>query len=216
MFWLCESLSLIAWRQTQDTDNQDVLRPTKSNPHPFVSHLIKSTASSWKRYVRHPFVDQLGKGTLKQECFKHYIIQDWIYLKHCEFHHSADGRTPEIDDSGGQRRCESTLSWWIQSYRIRGNQRTRRDCSPYSKRVPDARRVCKSFAVGYDDLQSAKESPHTSAYARYILDIGMQGDLTELLVAVASCLIGYGEVGLWLLRHSQAGWDGIHLEGKRL
>jgi hydroxymethylpyrimidine/phosphomethylpyrimidine kinase / thiaminase len=72
---------------------------------------------------------------------------------------------------------------------------------------------CKSFAVGYDDLQSAKESPHTSAYARYILDIGMQGDLTELLVAVASCLIGYGEVGLWLLRHSQAGWDGIHLEG---
>jgi hydroxymethylpyrimidine/phosphomethylpyrimidine kinase len=72
---------------------------------------------------------------------------------------------------------------------------------------------CKSFGVEYPDLQAAKESSHTSAYARYILDIGMQGDLTELLVAVASCLIGYGEVGLWLARHAEKGLDGMHLEG---
>lgn len=34
--------------------------------------------------VRHPFVVQLGKGTLPQECFEHYIKQDYHYLRHCK------------------------------------------------------------------------------------------------------------------------------------
>lgn len=31
-----------------------------------------------------------------------------------------------------------------------------------------------------------------------MLDVGAQGDVLDVYVAVASCLIGYGEVGLWL------------------
>jgi hydroxymethylpyrimidine/phosphomethylpyrimidine kinase len=72
--------------------------PTKSNPHPFVSHLIQSDLPLWKSYVsplrkmerqaddqvRHPFVVQLGKGTLPRDCFEHYIKQDYHYLRHCK------------------------------------------------------------------------------------------------------------------------------------
>lgn len=58
--------------------------PTSASPHPFVAHLIKETKKEWRAYVRHPFVLQLGAGTLPVECFKHYIIQDWHYLKHCK------------------------------------------------------------------------------------------------------------------------------------
>lgn len=60
------------------------LRPTAANPHPFMSFLLRSTPKEWRGYVRHPFVIQLGKGTLPIECFRHYIIQDWHYLRHCE------------------------------------------------------------------------------------------------------------------------------------
>lgn len=55
-----------------------------------------------------------------------------------------------------------------------------------------------------NDLTSAAESPANAAYSRYILDVGAKGDVLDLLVAVASCLIGYGEVGL-RLQHLKEG-----------
>lgn len=58
--------------------------PSAHNPTPFVSFLVRSCKPVWREYVRHPFVDQLGKGTLPLAAFKHYIIQDYHYLRHCE------------------------------------------------------------------------------------------------------------------------------------
>lgn len=74
---------------------------------------------------------------------------------------------------------------------------------------------CRSFGVSREDLQNAQESPANSAYSRYILDIGAQGDVTELLVAVFSCLLGYGEVGLYLKRKLEDGSGEVVLEGNR-
>lgn len=63
-------------------------RPSPNNPHPFVSHLLRSTAAEWQAYVKHPFVLRLGRGTLDPEAFRHYIIQDWHYLRNCK-HYQA-------------------------------------------------------------------------------------------------------------------------------
>jgi hydroxymethylpyrimidine/phosphomethylpyrimidine kinase len=49
-----------------------------------MTHLIQSDLGLWKSYVKHPFVVQLGQGTLPRECFEHYIKQDYHYLRHCE------------------------------------------------------------------------------------------------------------------------------------
>jgi hydroxymethylpyrimidine/phosphomethylpyrimidine kinase len=38
-----------------------------------------------------------------------------------------------------------------------------------------------------------------------VLDIATSGDMLDVLVAVLSCLIGYGEVGLWLRTQVAAG-----------
>ena len=35
----------------------------------------------------------------------------------------------------------------------------------------------------------------TWAYTRYVLEKGLQGDLLDLYVALAPCVIGYGEIG---------------------
>ena len=69
--------------------------------------------------------------------------------------------------------------------------------------------------MSLQDLENAQESPANSAYSRYILDIGVQGDVTELLVAVFSCLLGYGEVGLFLQRKLEDGSGEVILEGNR-
>lgn len=52
---------------------------------------------------------------------------------------------------------------------------------------------------------SEPESAACSAYARYIIDVGTQGDVLDLYVAIAACLVGYGEVGLWLQKQVKLG-----------
>ena len=64
---------------------------------------------------------------------------------------------------------------------------------------------CSEFNITLLQLLRTPESSTTSAYARYILDIGTQSDILELYVAIAACLIGYGEVGLWLQKQVQLG-----------
>lgn len=66
-----------------------------------------------------------------------------------------------------------------------------------------------------DEVENAQQSPAAFAYSQYILDCGHRGDVLELVVAVLSCLVGYGEVGLHLARKAREGADGIHLEGNR-
>ena len=49
--------------------------PTATDPLPFVTHIINEVSKTglWQAYTNHPFVDQLGKGTLDRRRFEHYI-----------------------------------------------------------------------------------------------------------------------------------------------
>jgi hypothetical protein len=47
----------------------------------FVGYLKKSCEKEWSKYINHPFVQGLADGTLPIESFKHYIRQDYIFLK---------------------------------------------------------------------------------------------------------------------------------------
>ncbi|KAK4685146.1 hydroxymethylpyrimidine/phosphomethylpyrimidine kinase / thiaminase, partial [Tremellales sp. Uapishka_1] len=158
--------------------------PTISNPHPFTSHLIASNLPLWKSYVRHPFVIQLGKGALPVESFKHYIKQDYHYLRHYARAHAL----------GAYK--SSNFADIISFSEIALH------CARESQMHVS---YCETFGVTLADLLATPESAPASAYARYILDIGTQGDVLDLYVAVASCAIGYAEVGLWLQKQVSLG-----------
>nr|XP_019011800.1 phosphomethylpyrimidine kinase [Kwoniella pini CBS 10737]OCF50581.1 phosphomethylpyrimidine kinase [Kwoniella pini CBS 10737] len=151
--------------------------PTKHNPHPFLSHLIQSNLPLWNSYVKHPFVVQLGNGTLPRECFEHYIKQDYHYLKHYARAHAL-----------GAYKANSFID--IKAFT---------DIAGHIARESQMHvTYCESFGISLKELENTPESSPCSAYARYVIDIGTQGDLLDLYMSVASCLIGYGEVGLWL------------------
>ena len=48
------------------------------------------------------------------------------------------------------------------------------------------------------DIVAEPEAMATMAYTRFVLDRGMAGDILDLYVALAPCVIGYGEIGLAL------------------
>lgn len=43
--------------------------------------LLAATKEIWDRYNEHPFVTGIQNGTLDKEKFRHYIMQDYLYLK---------------------------------------------------------------------------------------------------------------------------------------
>lgn len=53
---------------------------------------------------------------------------------------------------------------------------------------------CAEFGISKQQIENTRESVACQAYSRYILDIGASGDLLGLYVALAPCLLGYGEV----------------------
>jgi hydroxymethylpyrimidine/phosphomethylpyrimidine kinase len=76
---------------------------------------------------------------------------------------------------------------------------------------PLIRQYCEEYGIDLEALIAEPEAAPCSAYARYILDVGNSGDVMDLYMAVASCLIGYGEVGLWIKKQVDTG--AMRLEG---
>ncbi|RSH85722.1 hypothetical protein EHS25_003863 [Saitozyma podzolica] len=158
--------------------------PTPANPHPFMTHLIQSDLGLWKSYVKHPFVVQLGQGTLPRECFEHYIKQDYHYLRHYARAHALGAyKSSTFED--------------IEAFTDIAKHIARESTMHVG--------FCESFGIGLPEISATPEAAACAAYARYILDVGGQGDILDLYMAVASCLIGYGEVGLWLRKEVDAG-----------
>ena len=45
-----------------------------------IDRLLEATKDIWQAYHEHPFVKGIADGSLDQQKFKHYILQDYIYL----------------------------------------------------------------------------------------------------------------------------------------
>ena len=92
---------------------------------------------------------------------------------------------------------------------------------------------CAQWGVDLAELESTPESPACTAYGAYIMDVGMQGafrdifspnspstmkyhvregDAASLLMTLAACLLGYGEVGLWLQREAKRPQSWVKIE----
>jgi hydroxymethylpyrimidine/phosphomethylpyrimidine kinase len=52
------------------------------NSNGFVSYLLNHprVKMHWEDYIYHPFVTRLGDGKLDPDVFKHYMIQDYLFL----------------------------------------------------------------------------------------------------------------------------------------
>ncbi|KAI0792631.1 Phosphomethylpyrimidine kinase-domain-containing protein [Abortiporus biennis] len=160
---------------------RSIPRPTKTVPHPFTRLLIHSSSKIWKEYVEHDFVKQLAKGTLPRECFLHFIKQDYLYLRYYARAYSLlAAKSSTFTDIDIATRTIINVIDEVQTHK----------------------KFCAQWGITEEELQTTPESPATTAYGAYILDVGLQGDTNKLLMAVAACLLGYGEVGLWLKKES--------------
>lgn len=61
---------------------------------------------------------------------------------------------------------------------------------------------CESWGITRSELESTTESTANMAYTRYVMERGLAGDLLDLNVALAPCVIGYAQIANWLSNQS--------------
>lgn len=175
-----------------DLTLRSVPRATSSNPHPFTRLLIQGTAGIWKEYVEHDFVKQLAQGVLPRECFLHFIKQDYLYLRY-------------------YARAYALLA--AKSSTFPAIKSATDTILNVISEVTTHKSFCAQWGISEEELLATPESPATTAYGAYLLDVGLQGDTSKLIMACAACLLGYGEVGLWLKKEAAKPNSWVIVEG---
>ena len=134
--------------------------------------------ADWQSYTQHAFVQQMGEGTLPHAAFREYLVQDYLFL------------------------IQFSRAYALSIYKSRSLKEMRQGLEGL-KAIVDVEmdlhvRICERWGISTDELEATAEASETIAYTRFVLDAGNAGDLLDLYVALAPCMIGYGEIGLAL------------------
>jgi thiaminase/transcriptional activator TenA len=136
----------------------------------------------WRRYVEHRFVVELGRGTLPEKAFRRYLGQDYLFLIH--FARAYGLAVYKSADLAEMRRALGGLKAILEV--------------EMDLHVA----FCRGWGLSEAEMAALPEADATMAYTRYVLECGLRGDLLDLEVALAPCVIGYAEIGGRLLREA--------------
>jgi thiaminase/transcriptional activator TenA len=140
----------------------------------FFERLKATAAAEWRAYTEHPFTDAMADGSLSEAAFRHYLVQDYLFLiEFARAYALSVYRSPTLDD---MREGSAGLSAILDV-----------EMDLHVK-------LCAGWGLSPADLEQAPPAPEMLAYTRYVLDAGMRGDLLALKVALAPCVIGYAEI----------------------
>lgn len=134
-----------------------------------------AAAADWATYVEHDFVRQMGEGSLPQAAFRTYLTQDYLFL--IQFARAYALATYKSQTLADMRAAKAGLSAILDL------------------EMELHVRLCGRWGLSPEELEAAPEHQATVAYTRYVLDCGQSGDLLDLHVALAPCVIGYAEIG---------------------
>ena len=129
----------------------------------------------WDSYTHHDFVKGLQTGELPEAAFQYYLKQDYLFL------------------------IQFARAFALAIYKA-DNLAEMRSALAGVKAILDVEMdlhigYCADWGIPANELETLEEAPATIAYTRFVLECGMAGDLLELMVALAPCAIGYGEIG---------------------
>ena len=146
--------------------------------------LREARPEDWSAYVDHPFVRGLGDGSLPLPAFQTYLVQDYLFLiQFARAHALAVVKSRGIAD---MRKAAAGVSAILE-----------RELDLHIT-------YCRSWGLSPSDIEQTPEARATTAYTRYVMDVGLSGDLLDLHVALAPCIIGYYEIASELARRPGA------------
>ena len=142
--------------------------------------LRQGAAPEWEAYCWHPFVRGLAEGTLPLPAFRHYLVQDYLFL--VQFARAQALAVVKAESLAAMREKSAAVD------AILGETQLHLE-------------YCAGWDLSEDDILARPEAAETVAYSRWVLDRGFAGDILDLEVALAPCTVGYGEIALRIEAH---------------
>ncbi len=144
----------------------------------FRDHLRESADPIWRDIFAHPFIQDLGEGTLSRERFRFFVEQDYLYLNvFAKVLLLVGAKAEDIDTlamfadhASGVARVEHTLH----------------------------ERYAELLGMAPDDLKRVRKARVTREYTGHLLEVARTGNLAEGVASVLPCYWIYREVGLML------------------
>ena len=152
------------------------------------ARLRAASGDDWQGFCRHAFVLGLGDGSLPGAAFRHYLVQDYLFL--IQFARAYGLAAYKSDSLHDLLAASHLLSAIVD------------------KEINLHLDYCDGWGLSQADLAQVAEDLATTAYTRYVLDRGLTGDLLDLFVALAPCVVGYGEIGRRLAEDDNTRWYG--------
>lgn len=145
------------------------------SPGRFIEYLLDrdDVQGPWRDHTEHEFVQHLADGTLPLQVFRHYLIQDYMFLIHFA-------------------RANALAAYKAKS--LEDITRSAENVAHIQEELKLHLEYCKDFSISIDEIEKHEESQACTAYTRYVLDIGQSEDWLGLQVALLPCLIGYGMI----------------------
>lgn len=153
-----------------------------------VGQLARQCNESWQAYTRHAFVEQIADGSLPEACFRHFLVQDYLFL------------------------VQFTRAYALAVYKSDNLEEMREAASAVHALLNTEMGLhveyCQRWGLSEAEMLATAEATATTSYTRYVLDVGMSGDLLDLLVALAPCSCGYGDIGARLMHDPSTRLEG--------
>jgi thiaminase (transcriptional activator TenA) len=151
---------------------------------PLFDRLKQEALPEWRAYAHHPFTDAMADGTLPEAGFRHYLVQDYLFLiEFARAYALAVYKAPSLADMREAAAAVSAILDVEMNLHIK---------------------LCAGWGLKPADVERATPAAEMLAYTRYVLDTGMRGDFLALNVALAPCVIGYAEIGARLAANPAA------------
>lgn len=141
----------------------------------FTDRVYEKYQSTWRQNHRHPFVQELGTGTLHPDKFRFYMIQDYLYLiEYSKLFALGAVKASDLEDM--------TVFANLLYYTM-------------NEEMALHRQYASQFGITEEELENAEPSPITLAYTHYMLHVAQNGTIAELATAQLACAWSYWEIG---------------------
>lgn len=138
------------------------------------ARLVAAAGATWPAYTRHDFVRRLARGDLPEAAFRHYLVQDYLFLLH--FSRAWGLAIYKSDTLAEMRRAQRLVA------------------ATLDVEIGLHIEYCRGWGIDEAAMIAAPEALQTIAYTRFVLDRGLAGDRLDLEIALAPCVIGYAEI----------------------
>ena len=140
------------------------------------SDALREEASHiWEKIFEHPFLAEMGDGSLPLEKFRFYAIQDYAYL--INFARCLGLAGAKADDLETMRALADLFkaSLTVEIEMLEG--------------------LCERIGIPPEELREAEAAPTNFAYTRHLLHIAYSGTVGEIMASMLPCMWSYQLIG---------------------